>query len=164
MGMKFKQEALVKFAGKYKYVLVIIIVGVLLMLIPGKSGAEEEISVDQRVVTNSDSVEEKLEELLSKVHGAGEVHVLLTDLSGEEIVYQTDDRGTGDNANTDTVIVTDSNRNQAGLIQQRNPPVYRGAVIVCDGADDPQVRLALTDAVKNATGLRSDQISVLKMK
>jgi len=39
-----------------------------------------------------------------------------------------------------------------------------GAVIVCQGADDPQVRLSIVDAVSKVTGLGSDKISVLKMK
>lgn len=164
MGIKFKGEPLLKLAKKYKYVLVIIVIGLLLMWIPERSGNSEEGPVVKSVASDAPSVEDKLEELLSKVRGAGEVHVLLTDLSGEEIVYKTDDRASGDSTTTDTVIITDSDRNQSGLVQQRNPPVYRGAVVVCDGADDPQVRLALTDAVRNATGLRSDQISVLKMK
>ena len=65
---------------------------------------------------------------------------------------------------TDTVTVTDAQRNESGLIRQVNPPVYKGAVIVCQGADNAAVRLAIVDAVGKATGLGADKISVLKMK
>ena len=37
-----------------------------------------------------------------------------------------------------------------------------GAVIVCDGADDAQVRLNIIEAVKAYTGLGCDRIQVLK--
>ena len=47
---------------------------------------------------------------------------------------------------------------------QVNPARFLGAVVVCQGADDPQVRLQVIDAVSKATGLRSNCIAVLKMK
>ena len=39
-----------------------------------------------------------------------------------------------------------------------------GAVVVCQGADLPSVRLDVTNAVAAYTGLGSDKISVIKMK
>ena len=64
----------------------------------------------------------------------------------------------------DTVIITDSERNQNGLIHQINPPSYMGAIIVCQGADDPAVKLSITEAVSKITGLKTNRISVLRMK
>jgi stage III sporulation protein AG len=64
----------------------------------------------------------------------------------------------------ETVIITDAQRAQQGLVKQVNPPVYLGAVVVCQGADRASVRLAIVEAVANATGLGADKISVLKMK
>ena len=43
-------------------------------------------------------------------------------------------------------------------------PTYLGAVIVCQGGDSPTVKLAIVEAVSNATGLSADKITVLKMK
>ena len=39
-----------------------------------------------------------------------------------------------------------------------------GAVVVCTGADSPQVQLDVTNAVSAYTGLGSDKIRILKMK
>jgi len=39
-----------------------------------------------------------------------------------------------------------------------------GAVVLCDGADSARVKLAVTNALTSYTGLRSDKISVMKMK
>jgi stage III sporulation protein AG len=39
-----------------------------------------------------------------------------------------------------------------------------GAIVLCQGADVPSVRLAIVDAVSKVTGLVANQISVLKMK
>ena len=71
--------------------------------------------------------------------------------------------GGGDGNRLVTVTVTDAQRNESGLVRQIVSPKYRGAIIVCGGADDPVVCLAIKDAVSNATGLGTDRISVLKM-
>ena len=49
-------------------------------------------------------------------------------------------------------------------VQQVLPESYRGAIVVCQGADSPAVKLAIVEAVSRATGLGADSISVLKMK
>ena len=112
------------------------------------------------------SLEMKLSALLSKVEGAGRVEVILTISEGEEIVYQTNGNATDSSVtgSTNTVTVTDANRNQTGLIKQIKAEKYQGAIIVCAGANNPSVRLQIVDAVSRATGLGVNKISVLKMK
>ena len=61
-------------------------------------------------------------------------------------------------------MISGSDRGQEGLIKQVNAPTYRGAIVVCQGADDPVVKLSITEAVSRATGLGVDKISVIKMK
>ena len=50
------------------------------------------------------------------------------------------------------------------VITQQMDPVDQGAVVVCQGADQPSVRLAVTEAVAALTGLSSDKITVVKWK
>ena len=89
-------------------------------------------------------LEQKLEELLSHVQGAGQVRVLLTEDTGRETVYQTDIQSDSDSRRTeDTVLVEDSSRNESGLVRRTMEPRYRGAVILCQGADMPGVKLAI---------------------
>ena len=94
--------------------------------------------------------------------------MLLTVKTGETTVYQTDEdtstSETGSSIRKETVIITDSDRNQQALVVQVLPPDFMGAVIVCQGADNASVRLAVVEAVSKATGLGADRITVLKMK
>ena len=112
--------------------------------------------------------QETLTEILQSIQGVGKVQVLLSIASGEKTVYQTDSdtaaSGDSNSIKIETVIVTDSQRNETGLISQINPPVYLGAIIVCQGADSAAVKLAVTQAVSKITGLGADNICVLKMK
>ena len=145
---------------KYKYLLLVLLVGVGLMLIPSNSDKQDDRQPTTSVDTQP-SLSEELTAILSKIQGAGKVQVLLTVKAGEQIIYQVDPNGTD---REDTVIVTDAERAQNGLIQQVIPATYRGAIILCQGADSPSVRLAVTEAVSSVTGLDSSRISVLKMK
>ncbi|MFR4414339.1 MAG: hypothetical protein ACLT4C_03190 [Butyricicoccus sp.] len=43
-------------------------------------------------------------------------------------------------------------------------PVFRGAVVLCDGADDASVRLSVTQAVSTVCGIGADKVTVLKMQ
>lgn len=151
---------------EYRYVILVLVLGILLMMLP--QGKTEEKKDDNVLIPETEAVEtlqEQLEQLLSQVQGAGKVRVLLTEAEGERVIYQTDgEQGSQNSTRADTVIVSDSARAESGLVQQILPPSYMGAIILCQGADSASVRLSLIEAVSNATGLSSDRISVLKMK
>lgn len=151
--------------GKYRYIFLVVLIGVGLMLIPGRSEKKVEQTVSDQTTQKSITLAEELEQLLSQVDGAGKVKVLLAQDAGEEILYQTDNSTNGTESNRqDTVIVTDENRAQSGLVSQILSPVYRGAVVLCQGAERAEVRLAIVEAVSKITGLDSSRISVLRMK
>ena len=144
-----------------------VVVGILLMLLPvGEQTTKTQQTEEQEKETVS--VEERLGDILSQIKGAGKVRVMLTVASGEETVYQSDQNltsdGNGSTSQKDTVTVTDKDRGQSGLVTQVNPPKYQGALIVCQGADDASVRLAIVEAVSSLTGLGTDKITIAKMK
>ena len=155
--------------GKYKYALAVLLVGLLLMMIPARGTAsEDQTESKSREVIEGIDLSLELSEILSNIQGAGKVRVMLTVSEGERTLYQTDTTYTQSDNNTSsktqTILITDSNRNQTGLIHQKNPPIFRGAVVLAQGADEPSIRLAIVDAVSKATGLGADKIAVLKMK
>lgn len=152
------KQKLIAWISRYRYALIVVAVGLILMLLPGGSTPKQE-QPQQIQETEADFATE-LAEILSKIKGAGKVEVMLTTAQGQETCYQTDSRG----EDQSTVTITDSARNETGLIRQVNPPTYLGAIIVCQGGDDPGVRLAIVESVAKVTGLGADRISVMKMK
>ena len=156
-----------KLWSKYKYVLLVLLIGIALMNLPEKEKAQapqEAASSEEGKLTTA----QELEQILSMIDGAGEVRVMLTEASGTETVYQTDENtaSSGDSTNTkvETVIITDSSRSQSGLVKTVIAPTYLGAIVICSGGNDPSVRLAIVEAVSNVTGISSDHVTVLKMK
>ncbi len=168
MDLKSFQNKLPMVFQKYKYTVFVLLLGLALMLIPVKKVEKGDIAQSPTVTDTSQTVQDQLEEILGHIYGAGSIRVMLKEKTGEETVYQTDqDTSVSDTASSTkmkAITVTDSDRNQLGLVRQINPPTYQGAIVLCQGADDPSVRLAVTDAVSKITGLGADKIAVLKMK
>ena len=62
---------------------------------------------------------------------------------------------------TQTVLV-DSGSGDAPVVTRTVYPTYRGALVVCQGGDRADVRLAVTEAVTALTGLTADRVTVAK--
>ena len=161
-----KKEEILQIINRYKFIAMLLVTGIFLLTIPEKDNQPEHTQEIQ--IQQSSDLQYELQSILSLIHGAGKVAVLLTEKRGEEIIYQMDENitvsGNGDTSNQKTLIITDENRIEKGLIRQVNPPQLQGAVVVCQGADDPKVKLAIVDAVMHATGLPSSKICVVRMK
>jgi len=140
----------------------LVFTGLFFMLLPD-TREPEPVAVPV-VETGKPDLEERLEEILSRISGVGKAEVLLTEALGADTVFQTDEDVDTGSSRQDTVIVSGSSREEKGLVRQVNPPVYLGAVVVCQGADSAGIRLAVVDAVRSVTGLSTDRISVMKMK
>ena len=169
MDLKNLTKKITELLKKYRYIFLVMVIGLVLMLLPiGNHSPDAENSDSVTVIHAQKDIGKELEAILSQIYGAGNVRVMLTVAQGEHTVYQYDeDISVSDNSNTsrrETITITDADRNQTGLIRQINPPVYQGAIIICQGADSPSVRLAILDAVSKATGLGADKISIVKMK
>lgn len=170
MDLTVMWQKLLGWIKKYRYVVIVLMAGIFLMLLPSGTKkkddappAEMEQQGPQLEIT-----EEQLEAILFQIKGAGRVDVLLTYAGGERTVFQSDERSSSSensqNKELETVLLTNSSRSDEALVSQLLAPEYLGAVVVCQGADDPTVRLAVSEAVSKATGLGVDRISVLKMK
>ena len=169
MDIKKLQTSVGDLFQKYKYAALIVLIGITLMLIPTqKTKTAEKTDIITSKEYEDIQIQEELETILSHIEGAGTVKVMLKELSGSETIYQTNEDVSTSDASTTTkvqiITITDAERNETGLVKQINPPKYQGAVILCQGANDPKVKLAVTDAVSKITDLGADKIAVLKMK
>ena len=153
--------------AKYKYPVLVLALGIALLLIPKRAGSAAAPQAAEPMAPD-ETMEQRLEALLSQIDGAGQVKVMLTAKEGARTVYQSDSDsesgGTADRDRSSTVVLNRGGSTQEAVVRQILPPVYLGAVVVCQGADSAAVRLAVTQAVADLTGLGADHISVVKMK
>ena len=169
MDIRKLSEMCPQWLKKYRYPIVIVLVGLVLITVSGRSNTVQ--NADAPPITSQvqqPDMADRLADILSQISGVGKVKVMLTVSVGETTKYHSDeDISTTENGTTirkETIIVSGDNRTEQALITQILPPQYRGAVIVCQGGDRASVQLAVTEAVSKVTGLGADQISVLKMK
>jgi len=164
--LDLKRKAIELFE-KYKFAVIILGVGIFMMLLPDSVGSEiqQEVIVQQNETT---SRAEELESILGQISGVGKIRVLLTEANGAETIYQTDENRSDsqdtENLKIETVVIKNADREETGLVRSVSPPVYLGAIIVCEGGDSPTVKFSIVQAVSNVTGIPSDRITVLKMK
>ena len=130
------KEKLISYVKKYKYVALVVLVGVVLMLLPSGKG-EQQDTVEPVNVSEGYSLAENRSDSLRDTEARQERDVV------------TLNRGSG----YEDVVVT-----------EQTYPVYQGAVIVCQGAGDSGVHLAVVQAVSVLTGLGSDKITVVQWK
>lgn len=158
-----------KLLDQYKYVLIVIAAGIVLLLWPSGGHREEQSAGSGAAGTQETfdltALEERLSETLSKVEGAGKVTVTLTVKSGMERVLASD-RSTsvserGSSVEEETVLVNSGAGQEAVLLTQRYP-TFQGALVVCEGGDDAKIRLLMTRAVSALTGIGADRITVCK--
>ena len=149
--------------GKYQYVALVAAVGVILMLLPA-GGTEEPAVQEPQAGEETFDLEEfegKLEEVLSQVEGAGETQVVLPLAGGSRQVLAQDTQRDADGGGSTTVVtVGRGSGSQEALPLQTVAPEFRGALVVCPGGGDPQVKLRLIEAVSALTGLGASRVSV----
>jgi stage III sporulation protein AG len=83
---------------------------------------------------------------------------MLTVRSGMERVLAQD----SSNGDTETVVISTGSGKQEVVLLTQKYPDFQGALVVCEGGDEPQVRLLITQAVAALTGLGTARISVCK--
>lgn len=160
---------------RYKYIILLFVVGVVLMLWSGISSEKAESSIDDpnENIRNYDieKIEKSIEAIFKKIDGVGDVEVMINLKSGYESVYayNSDESIIMNNGNYNItqekeMILIDKNGTDTPIVLKTLNPQYLGAVIVCEGGGNSKIRLELTQAMKSLTGISSDNIVVVKMK
>lgn len=161
------REKVVEIWKKYQISLLILVVGIALMLIPTRKfsaeKSEEKASLQPFSLADTQA---EMERILGNMVGVGRVNVMLTLKSGNALQLAEDkdysERETEKKQGSQVVKLNRGSGTQEVVITNEIYPTFLGAVVVCDGANDPAVRLTVTEAVSVLTGLSSDKISVAK--
>ena len=162
------KEKLISYVKKYKYVALVVLVGVVLMLLPLSGGQQDTVEpVNVSEGYSLAETERRMEQVLGRIRGVGQVQVMLTLKSGSSLQLaenRSDSlRDTEARQERDVVTLNRGSGYEDVVVTEQTYPVYQGAVIVCQGADSG-VHLAVVQAVSVLTGLGSDKITVVQWK
>ena len=140
------------------------------------TSTDEQIKQDTTQTTN---LEEKLEAILSKIQGVGNVKVCIIYSESSEVVamyYETSkvsdteesdtSGGTRKIQETDSqkdIIYKEENGEKTPITQKVVQPKIEGAIITAKGANDMTTKTNIIQAVEAATGLATHKIQVFEM-
>ena len=131
------------------------------------------------VVEDTNNLEEKLEEILAKIQGVGEVKVCVNYSESSEVVAMFDENSsTSTTEETDTeggtrkIEQTETNKNviyeendgkKTPITKKTIKPKIEGAIITAKGANNAAVKTNIIQAVEALTGLATHKIQVFEM-
>ena len=131
---------------------------------------------EEKNAQDNNSLEKRLENILSKINGVGNVSVLITYSENSQIVpvYNTnqstsiiEEKDTsGGSRKTETEnnqkdVVIDGNSNI--IIEKTKNPKIEGAIIIAKGAKDSIIKTNIISAVEAVTGIATHKIQVFEM-
>ena len=171
--MTEKTKGARKIWDRYKYAALVALIGAGLLLWPGIGGQEApspKRGEEDRSGGDVRQIQQEMEEILGAMSGVGQVKVMLTvDSDGErqlaqdtQLSYSGDTAAPEDYSRKSETVLVDASGGDEAVVVRTTYPTYRGALVVCQGGGDPEVRLLVTRAVCALTGLGADRVTVCK--
>ena len=150
---------------KYRAVGLVLLAGLLLLLLPtGKSSGQERQTSDDTQLYSLEETERRMAQLLGRMSGVGRVQVMLSLKTGPTLQLAQDmdlEQEEGSLRQRSQVLLDGGDREET-VVTRTAYPTYRGALVVCQGGDQADVRLAVTEAVAALTGLSTEKITVVQ--
>lgn len=103
-------------------------------------------------------LEQRLQQLIEAVEGAGQCRVMVTLSSGEKTVYATDTEQGETSSRSEHVLL-----GEEALIERVQTPEIQGVAVLCEGGGNAAVRNTITELVRALTGVGANHITVTKM-
>ena len=130
--------------------------------------------------TDTEQIENSINQILSKINGVGKVDVLITYSESSQVVAmynetykesQTEEEDTSGGTRTiaevnkdKEIIYKEENGEKVPITEKVVMPKMEGALIVAEGANNAEVKTNIIQAVEALTGLATHKIQVLEMK
>lgn len=166
------------FSGKNLKIIVLVIIciiGIMLFLkmTSTKSTSSKSTTVSsssyKTTLEYSEILENKLENLLSQIKGAGNVKVMISLEGSPELVYAMDSNekvSNNQNGSTTTSasspILIENKGSSSPLILTEKLPKVKGVIVVSTGASDISIKLDILNSVSTLLDISIDKINVLK--
>jgi len=171
--------------------MVLVCLGILMMFVNAKpkqtdmpavpsEESREVLSINNKPQFK-DSLERELTALLKRVHGVGDVVVMVTLESGPVYEYAYNSEATGrttqeedsnggtrvitESTDRDQIVIARSNGNEeTALITREMQPCLSGVMVIAEGAEHPEVYERLFRAVQSGLNIAAHRIIILPMK
>lgn len=144
-----------------------------------KLATTNQTEINSSYSSNSDELSNKLENILSKINGVGEVNVFINYSESSEVVAMYNENSKSSSTEetdtsggirkieeTDTqkdIVYQENNGEKTPITQKVVQPKIEGAIITAKGANNANIKTNIIQAVEAATGLATHKIQVFEM-
>lgn len=178
VDFKAKFKALYEKIKKVKHIEIYLSIGLALVvalayfafIVPKKKTKSEVPNVDNVSTTFSNSneyieyLENKLENVITRVKGVGDTEVIITLEKGFEYVYVTEDEmrttSNGINITSSSVVMVDGKP----VIKEEIYPVVKGIVVIATGVNDVGVKMNIISIIQTVIDVDNSKISIFEGK
>lgn len=136
-----------------------------------QSGQEMSVSAQEQIL------EERVQQIVETVDGAGKVKVMITLEDAGETIYAQDeqldvqhqynengqkvlDRNSGQSSH----LFFDSGSDEQPLVETVRQPTVQGVAVICEGAGDVSVESRITQVVSTVLGIPTNRVCVAAMQ
>ncbi len=154
-------------------------------IIEENNGSEDDIGLEIEKINSTEEyeryMENKLEQAISVMEGAGKVKVIVTVSASKELVVEkdmpvtrsntveNDSEGGSRNVNElnsmeETVYDRKSDGTSSPYVVKTLQPLVEGVVVIAQGGDRPEVKKNITEAIVALFDIEPHKIKIVKMK
>ncbi|MGM9567737.1 MAG: hypothetical protein ACI3W6_06130 [Clostridia bacterium] len=175
--MKENLMHIVKKDKKKLMLLIILTVAAVLLMVIGGGAGKSSVEKENVSAVSSDSssrdpldISGDLEQLLSRMEGAGEVKVLISWEGDVEETYAYDEE-TGETRKEDGTVESNQKRqmvltdgDKEPVVTSRSYPEVRGVLVMAEGAGDDRVKERLLSAVASYLAIGKNRVEITVME
>lgn len=137
-------------------------------LFPEKSNENGNPDTENRFESynQEEILENRIEEIISKISGAGKTSVMVTFDSSKEYFYAKDsseDSNPEEKKREYEFVVIEDNDGEKPIVIKSEEAKIRGVLVICEGGDNPSVREKIIEALCALLDIPSNCVSVAKM-
>ncbi len=148
---------------KIEYIIAVILTVLIVLIFLFQSFDLSIFSANNSITSYQSELENKLENTIKNIKGAGKTNVIITTdgTSSEEVLKESvTTYENGVKKTTESVVMVNG---KPYVLKTHNPKIV-GVVVVCQGANDLSVKLAITEILTTTLHVDCENIKILKMK
>lgn len=148
---------------KIQIIAIFVLISLALLILFQSYTSKDYSVVNDTAIAYVKNLEQRLEKVLSKVEGAGNVSVVITIESGMETVLAMTTT-TKETTNGTTIEQAPLIINGKTVVVKENFPPISGVLVVCQGANNIRVLTKIQQATLSLLDIELGQIEILSMK
>ncbi len=115
---------------------------------------------------NDEDLENRLEDAISKIKGAGKTEVTITFESSKELCFAenfAENKDDSEHSNENEFVIIEGEKGENALLIKTYEAKIRGVLIVCEGGNDPLLKEKIIKSVSALLDIPSNKVNVAEM-